>query len=282
MFSIFSNSKSRCGIIRDIRNRVSLVRNFLSNTSSNVIVVTKTPEEWRENHVIASFEEISLSKYDHIFLDIDVKELDFKHIVKIVKSSSFIWFFPSTNDILLEKKIIKYRTFEKGFLTDDEDILLEKPKMKFVLNIYFDECISTLSYDIPDIKICDDPNLIFNTFCYICFTRKTNIALLKCCRKSICKSCILKWYKTCPYCRYDSPLFVYKPLPISLNCDPKKWIVIGKDANRFSSSRFFETLDRRIFDEVDTEEIIIDAVTFKDDIWDFVENINCKIIHYII
>jgi hypothetical protein len=307
MDDIYRISTSRCGVVEDIRNRFSLVSEFLKfRNTSKIVIVTLQKDQWTSS--LDDTEIVFLNPKssnfvhnpDQIFVDADIPDLSLIMKINIISSSAFVWFFP-INFVDEIFKIIKYRLSLAGiylYQYVDKNIFLKgtNREKKIIINFYFDECISSLKYSIR-VQLQSDSQLILNSFCNICFEDKRNTASTSCCKKSLCKDCIVPWFTendSCPCCRFKFPVILYKPLN-SVNLRVNKFdkcIIIGHELERFKRMGvgnidefiFCDTLDRKIYG-ITVDKMLVDAVTFKDNIWDFVNCINCTSvleIHYII
>jgi hypothetical protein len=285
MENIFKLSTSRCGIVENLGERFVLVRNFLSTSPcGKIMILTKQIEKWKKElsifkQIIIIYTDILIDDIhsDFIFIDVDVEELDFRTKWKLMRSPSFLWFLSFKTDFV--EVIIKYKLITSGVLqlSDmiDQNIVLKKknPLNKFKLSFYFDDCVEVCKYDVK-IKISSDLNLNIPKFCNICFEKKTHVGITNCCKKYLCKTCIGKWFfenKKCPYCRSEPTIISCN----ACNClhfeSEEKCLFIGKDKNRFP--KCIDKIDRSIY-ELDFTKIIVDAVTFKDDIWDIISLID--------
>lgn len=313
MDKIFETSSSRCGIIKDIRNRFDLTLEFLSRLKEpNCVILTFQAEKWKEKInditiITPPFKNCFsilrlIFSSEHIFLDVDLKDLDISLKIKMVSSPAFLWFFVAQSESIIND-IIKYRLSVMGLshvysLENEIEIPKREYSQKISITIYFDECISSLN-DTVKIRLRSDKTFKLKDFCDICFEKK-NISSLMCCRKNICKNCLYNWFcdnETCPHCRSILPTAIYKPFFYCRKIIPKdddKYIFFGKDVNRIlkflekkpDNYTFYETTGRNIYGlDLDVNHVVVDAVTFQDDIWDFVEH-SCVAhrlhIHYII
>jgi RING-finger-containing E3 ubiquitin ligase len=302
MNEIFYNSTlARCGIVKEIHKRFELASQFLESIQLNhLIIISYYPDIWRDHLKENSkdiflappdckLNEISFYKADQIFLDINLRDINIALVAKIFSSSAFLWFFSIDDELI--NRIILHRC-SKIVSSDLFTELLILPKIRrqsITISYHFDKNFSTIS-DLFKIRLspCDKEQRAGS--CIICFCKTKTPCTLSCCRKTICKECIMNWFDTrsyCPHCRFDSPSGRYsdKPEPVISLKHKERVLLFGKKERfeKLLSGEYEEVLleNKSIYGlNFVVDKIIVDSITFYSDIWPLAEYV-CSDVHYV-